>query len=92
MLRQPWEVYFWSFGKLATWSSNLLGKAGIGRQALGHGLNLINTAGTFAGNVYNSVSQTIGNAVDRVTNFAKGNGFELSEGRTSIFDRKLQKV
>jgi len=80
--------FFGASGKLATWSSNLLGKAGIGRQALGHGLNLINKAGTFAGNVYNSVSQTIGNAVDRVTNFAKGKGFTLSEGRTSIFAKK----
>ena len=80
--------FFGASGKLATWSSKLLSKTGIGRQALGHGLNLINKAGTFAGNVYNSVSQTIGNAVDRVTNFAKGKGFTLSEGRTSIFAKK----
>ncbi len=80
--------FFGASGKLATWSSKLLGKAGVGSQALGHGLNLINKAGTFAGNVYNSVSQTIGNAVDRVTNFAKGKGFTLSEGRTSIFTKK----
>jgi len=80
--------FFGASGKLATWSNNLLGKTGIGRQALGHGLNLINKAGTFAGNVYNSVSQTIGNAIDRVTNFAKGKGFTLSEGRTSIFAKK----
>ena len=80
--------FFGASGKLATWSTKLLGKAGMGSQALGHGLNLINKAGTFAGNVYNSVSQTIGNAVDRVTNFAKGKGFTLSEGRTSIFAKK----
>ena len=80
--------FFGASGKLATWSTNLLDKAGIGRQALGHGLNLINKAGTFAGNIYNSVSKTIGNAVDRVTNFAKGKGFTLSEGRTSIFSKK----
>jgi hypothetical protein len=80
--------FFGASGKLATWSTKLLGKAGVGSQALGHGLNLINKAGTFAGNVYNSVSQTIGNAVDRVTNFAKGKGFTLSEGRTSIFAKK----
>jgi hypothetical protein len=80
--------FFGAAGKLSTWSTNLLSKAGLGRQALGHGLNLINKAGTFAGNVYNSVSQTIGNAVDRVTNFAKGKGFTLSEGRTSIFAKK----
>jgi len=81
--------FFGASGKLATWSTKLLGKAGIGSQALGHGLNLINKAGTFAGNVYNSVSQTIGNAVDRVTNFAKGKGFTLSEGRTSIFAKDV---
>jgi hypothetical protein len=80
--------FFGASGKLATWSSKLLSKAGVGSQALGHGLNLINKAGTFAGNVYNSVSQTIGNAIDRVTNFAKGKGFRLSEGRTSIFAKK----
>ena len=81
--------FFGAAGKLATWSTKLLGKAGMGSQALGHGLNLINKAGTFAGNVYNSVSQTIGNAVDRVTNFAKGKGFTLSEGRTSIFAKDV---
>ncbi len=80
--------FFGASGKLATWSSKLLKAGGIGSKALGHGLNLINKAGTFAGNVYNSVSQTIGNAVDRVTNFAKGKGFTLSEGRTSIFAKK----
>jgi len=80
--------FFGAAGKLSTWSTNLLSKAGLGKQALGHGLNLINKAGTFAGNVYTSVSQTIGNAVDRVTNFAKGKGFTLSEGRTSIFTKK----
>ena len=81
--------FFGASGKLATWSTKLLGRAGIGSQALGHGLNLINKAGTFAGNVYNSVSKTIGNAVDRVTNFAKGKGFTLSEGRTSIFAKDV---
>ena len=81
--------FFGAAGKLATWSTKLLGPgAGIGSKALGHGLNLINKAGTFAGNVYNSVSTTIGNAVDRVGNFAKGKGFTLSEGRTSIFAKK----
>jgi hypothetical protein len=81
--------FFGASGKLATWSSKLLGKAGIGSKALGHGLNLINKAGTFVGNVYNTVSETIGNAVDRVTNFAKGKGFTLSEGRTSIFAKDV---
>ena len=77
--------FFGGAGKLASWSSKLLSKSGIGVKALGHTLNLVNKAGTFAGNVYNTVSNTIGNAVDRVSNFAKGKGFTLSEGRTSIF-------
>ena len=37
--------FFGASGKLATWSTKLLGKAGMGSQALGHGLNLINKAG-----------------------------------------------
>jgi hypothetical protein len=77
--------FFGATGKLATWSTNLLSKAGMGSKALGHTLNLINKAGTFVGNAYNTVSQTIGNAIDRTGNFLKGRGFELSEGRTSIF-------
>ena len=80
---------FGATGKLATWSSKLLSKSGIGAKALGHTVNLINKAGTFAGNVYSTVSETIGNAVDRVTNFAKGKGFTLSEGRTSIFGKDV---
>ena len=94
MLLMPYATsalgsFFGTAGKLSTWSAKLLAPgAGISSQALGHGLNLINKAGTFVGNVYTNVSQTIGNAIDRVTNFAKGKGFTLSEGRTSIFAKK----
>ena len=80
---------FGATGKLATWSSKLLNKSGVGAKALGHTVNLINKAGTFTGNIYSSVSETIGNAVDRVTNFAKGKGFTLSEGRNSIFAKDV---
>jgi len=38
--------------------------------------------------VYNTITEAIGNGLDRVTNFAKGKGFTLSEGRTSIFAPK----
>jgi len=67
--------FFGASGKLATWSSKLLGKAGMGSKALGHTLNLINKAGTFAGNVYSSVTETINGAIDRTGNFLKGRGF-----------------
>ncbi len=34
---------------------------------------------------YNSITQGIGNGIDRVMNFTQGKGFNLTEGRTSIF-------
>ena len=74
-----------ALGTVGKWSANLLSKSGIGAKALGHTLNMVHKAGTFAGKVYTTISDTIGNAVDRVGNFAKGEGFTLSEGRTSIF-------
>lgn len=46
----------------------------------------IKTAGQGA---YNTITEAIGNGFDRVTNFAKGKGFTLSEGRTSIFAPKV---
>ena len=74
-----------ALGTVGQWSANLLSKSGIGAKALGHTLNVIHKAGTFAGKVYTTVTDTIGNAIDRVGNFSKGKGFTLSEGKTSIF-------
>jgi len=74
-----------ALGTVGQWSANLLAKGGVGRTALGHTLNMVHKAGTFAGKVYTTISDTIGNAVDRVGNFSKGKGFTLSEGKTSIF-------
>jgi hypothetical protein len=74
-----------ALGTVGQWSANLLSKSVIGAKALGHTLNMVHKAGTFAGKVYTTISDTIGNAVDRVGNFSKGKGFTLSEGRTSIF-------
>lgn len=71
--------FFGATGKLATWSTKLLGKAGIGSKAIGHTLNLVNKAGTFVGNVYNSISSTISNAIDKTGNFLKGRGFVSTE-------------
>ena len=67
--------FFGATGKLATWSTKLLGKAGMGSKALGHTLNLVNKAGTFVGNAYNSISQTISGAIDKTGNFLKGRGY-----------------
>ncbi len=81
--------FFGKAGKLAEWSSTLLSKSGIGAKALGHGLNMVNKAATFAGKVYTTVTEGISNGIDRVTNFAKGKGFGLSEGKTSIFAKDV---
>jgi len=81
--------FFGKAGKLAEWSSTLLSKSGIGAKALGHGLNMVNKAATFAGKVYTTVTEGINNGIDRVTNFAKGKGFKLSEGRTSVFAKDV---
>ena len=66
---------FGTAGTLSSWSTTLLGHSNIASQALGHTLNLINTAGTAVGNVYNSVSSTISGALDKTGNFLKGRGF-----------------
>ena len=44
--------------------------------------NAIKTAGQGA---YNTITEAIGNGIDRVMNFTKGKGFTLSGDRTSIF-------
>ncbi len=80
-----------ALGTVGQWSANLLAKGGVGRTALGHTLNVIHKAGTFAGKVYTTVTDTIANAFDRTTNFAKGDGFTLSEGKTSIFAKENKK-
>ena len=66
---------FGTAGTLSGWSQTLLTHSNIASQALGHTLNLINTAGTAVGNVYNSVSSTISGALDKTGNFLKGRGF-----------------
>jgi|TARA_Y100000289_G_scaffold66147_1_gene81688 hypothetical protein len=76
-----------AMGQIGTWSAQLLTNGGWAGKALGHTLKAIHTAGTFAGKVYTTISDGIGNAVDRVGNWVSGNGFELSGDRVSIFDR-----
>jgi len=36
---------------------------------------------------FNTITEGIGNGIDRVMNFTQGKGFNLTEGRTSIFNR-----
>lgn len=67
--------FFGTAGKLASWSKTLLGSSNVLAQGVGHGLNLINKAGTFVGNAYKSVTGTISEAFDRAGNFLKGRGF-----------------
>jgi len=58
--------FFGASGTLSSWGATLLSKPGIGRAALGHTLNAINTVGTMAGKAYTSVTGTINNAFDTV--------------------------
>ncbi len=75
---------FGATGTLSSWSTTLLGHSNIASQALGHTLNLVNTAGTMAGNVYKSVTGTISSAFDKTGNFLKGRGFVATDPTTVI--------
>jgi len=77
--------FFGAGGTLSSWSAGLLKVNNIAVQAVGHGLNIVQKAAAFAGKVYTTVSDTIGNAIDRVGNAATGKGFTLSADRTSVF-------
>jgi hypothetical protein len=85
------------FGQFAlkggtTWASQLAGSSNVFSQAVGKAMGAIHSAGSVIGNVYNTVTQAISNGFDRATNFIKGEGFTLSEGRTSIFAPKADAV
>lgn len=72
--------------KIATWSTKLMGPgAGAVSKGFGKFLGAVHKAGSMAVNAYQTVSQAIGNGVDRVGNFFKGEGFTLSADRTSVF-------
>ena len=79
--------FFGASGTLSGWAGSLMSKAGWGAKALGHSLNIVQKTASFAGRVYTTVTDTIGNTIDRVSNAATGKGFNLSEGRTSIFEK-----
>lgn len=67
-----------SFGQFAAGQTGALGKA----------FQAIHSAGSAVGNVYTTVSEAISNGLDRAGNFLQGEGFGLSEGKTSIFAPK----
>jgi hypothetical protein len=67
--------------KIATWSANLATSNPLVSKFLG----AVHKAGSMAVNAYNTVTTAIGNGVDRVGNFFKGEGFTLSGDRTSVF-------
>ena len=72
--------------KIATWSAKLMGPgAGAVSKGFGKFLGAVHKAGSMAVNAYQTVTQAIGNGVDRVGNLFKGEGFTLSGDRTSIF-------
>ena len=68
-------------GKIATWSANLATSNPVVSKFLG----AVHKAGSMAVNAYNTVTTAIGNGVDRVGNFFKGEGFTLSADRASVF-------
>ena len=79
---------FGTAGKLASWSSKLLGpNANFFSKVLGKTLEAVNVGGTWIKNAYTSVSTAISNGMDRVGNFFKGKGFTLSEGKASVFSK-----
>ena len=69
--------------KIATWSTNLATSNPLVSKFLG----AVHKAGSMAVNAYNTVTTAIGNGVDRVGNFFKGEGFTLSADRASVFNR-----
>jgi len=79
---------FGTAGKLASWSTKLLGpNANFFSKVLGKTLEAVNVGGTWIKNAYTSVSTAITNGIDRVGNFFKGKGMTLSEGRASVFSK-----
>ena len=78
--------FFGTAGTLSKWGATLLSKPGIGRAALGHTLNAINTVGTTIGKVYTGVTDTISNAFDTVMNkgtqFLERTGFKTPGAST----------
>ena len=71
-----------AWGQLGSFASK-------GTSLLHKAVGAVYNAGNMVGSVYNTVTEAIGNGFDRASNFLKGEGFTLSEGRTSVFGKKL---
>ena len=78
--------FFKAGGALSKWAGTLMKSANVGAKALGHGLNMIQKAGAFAGKVYNSVSGFIKAGLDRTGNFLMGRGFVPTSKVTLLAD------
>ena len=76
--------FFGTAGTLSGWSQTLLNSSNVLAKGLGHGLNVINKAGSFVGDAYRTISGTISEAFDRAGNFFKGRGFT----KTPVVDPK----
>jgi len=71
-----------AWGQLGSFASK-------GTSLLHKAVGAVYNAGNMVGNVYKTVTEAIGNGFDRASNYLKGEGFTLSEGRTSVFGKKL---
>ena len=79
------------FAGLAGGIGNFVSTLGQSNTVFGRAMSAIHSAGStvYNGvkNAFTTVSDAISNGIDRAGNFLKGEGFTLSEGRTSVFDR-----
>lgn len=81
------------FGQFAgtqagTWANTLLNSKNIASRALGTTMDLIHKAGTGVGNIYKSVTETIGNAFDNTKKFF---GIETDSEVLDTVNSKVQK-
>jgi len=76
---------FGTGGKLASWSTKLLGpNKGFFSKALGKSIEAINTAGSWVKGAYTNVSQAINGAIDKTGNWLKGRGFTSTDTLNQI--------
>ncbi len=73
--------------RFGSFAANLAGSSNAFMSGVGKAMQGIHAAGSTIGNAYSTITEAIGNGLDRAGNFLKGEGFTLSEGRTSVFNR-----
>jgi len=74
--------------RFGSFAANLAGSSNAFMSGVGKAMQGIHAAGSTIGNAYSTITEAIGNGLDRAGNFLKGEGFTLSEGRTSVFAPK----